>query len=305
MRQLDIDDVASPSGLADAPTLAYRRRPVSLAKVAASAATQMSAFKNGRRLTVSLVIPAKNEARNLATVLANIPSCVDELILVDGQSSDVTQMMARSCRPDIHIIDEPAPGKGHALRAGFAAASEDLIIAIDADGSMDPQEIPQMVYFLEHGFDFVKGSRFVAGGGSLDITALRRLGNRGLMLLANRLYRMQMTDLCYGFFGFHRKYLAHLNLRSEGFEIETEITVRAAQAGLRIAELPSLEMPRRSGRSNLNSVSDGLRVLKTMLEERKVPVKKAHPGGVDADMSDEAKSPGPGVRYSIVSPDGR
>ena len=220
------------------------------------------------RSSVSLIIPAKNEARNLATVLDHLPDCVDEVILVDGQSSDVTQMMALTCRPDIRIIDEPAAGKGNALRAGFNAARNEVIVAMDADGSMLPEEIPQIVYFLDHGFDFVKGSRFVGGGGSLDITPLRKLGNKGLMMLANHFFETQMTDLCYGFFGFRRQYLDHLGLTSEGFEIETELTVRAVTSGLRIAEVPSLEMPRRSGSSNLHSVRDGIRVLRTLLQER-------------------------------------
>ena len=222
------------------------------------------------RATTSLVIPARNEARNLPHVLAHLPSCLDEVILVDGCSSDVTQLMAKQCRPDIRIVNEPRRGKGIALRSGFAAARGDFIIAMDADGSMSPEEIPLFIYFLEHGFDFVKGSRFVAGGGSLDITTLRRLGNRGLMAAANVLYRTHITDLCYGFFGFRCQFLEPLDLHSSGFEIETEITIRALQCGLRMAELPSLEMPRRAGRSNLHALRDGQRVLRTLVAERQL-----------------------------------
>ncbi|MDP9091641.1 MAG: glycosyltransferase family 2 protein [Actinomycetota bacterium] len=220
------------------------------------------------RSTVTLVIPARNEARNLSIVLENLPSCVDEVILVDGMSSDATKLMALSCRPDIQIINEPARGKGHALRAGFDAARGDIVIAMDADGSMLPHEIPRILFFLDHGYDFVKGSRFVGGGGSLDISLIRKLGNRGLLMIANRLFDVQLTDLCYGYFGFRRKYLGHLGLISGGFEIETELTVRAITSGLRIAEVPSVELPRRSGRSNLRSVRDGIRVLRILLRER-------------------------------------
>jgi cellulose synthase/poly-beta-1,6-N-acetylglucosamine synthase-like glycosyltransferase len=219
------------------------------------------------RPTVSLVIPAKNEARNLASVLEEIPGCVNEVILVDGQSSDSTRLMATSCYPGVRIITDPEMGKGNALRAGFQAARGDIIVAIDADGSMDPREIPSFLYFLENGYDFVKGSRFIGGGGSLDITLFRRVGNRALLMVANHLFPVQLTDLCYGFFAFRRKYLEHLDLSSTGFEIETELTVRAVQAGMRIAEVPSLEMPRRSGRSSLRSVPDGYRVLQTLLRE--------------------------------------
>ena len=221
-----------------------------------------------RQPTVSLVIPARNEARNLAAVLRVVPPRVGEVILVDGRSTDVTKLMAQSCRPDIRIISEDPPGKGHALRAGFAAARGDIIVAMDADGSMAPEEIPNFVYFLEHGFDFVKGSRFVAGGGSLDLTPVRRVGNRALLAVANTLFQTKLTDLCYGYFAFYRKYLDHLDLMSSGFEIETELTIRAVLAGLRIAEIPSMEMPRRSGRSSLRSFPDGARVLRTILRER-------------------------------------
>ena len=244
--------------------------------------------------TVSLVIPARNEARNLAGVLENLPDCVTEVILVDGKSSDVTMLMALTHRPDIRIITEPAPGKGHALRAGFDAAHGDVIIAMDADGSMLPSEIPQILYFLDHGYDFVKGSRFIGGGGSLDITPFRKLGNRGLLMLANRFFDVQLTDLCYGFFGFRRAYLGHLGLTSSGFEIETELTIRAITSGLRIAELPSIELPRRSGSSNLNSVRDGIRVLRMLLRERSGSITRelpAHPITQAAQAAQAAQTP--------------
>jgi glycosyltransferase involved in cell wall biosynthesis len=226
--------------------------------------------------TVSLVIPTMNEARNLATVLDHVPDAVSEVILVD-RSSDVTETMATSCIPDVRIIEEPLPGKGNALRAGFAAAQGDIIVAMDADGSMSPSEIPNLLYLLEHGFDFVKGSRFIVGGGSLDITPLRRAGNRGLVILANHLYRTQLTDLCYGFFAFRRQYLDQLDLRSTGFEIETEITARAVLVGLRVTEAPSMELPRRSGVSNLHTFKDGMRVLRALIHEKERA--KREPGG--------------------------
>lgn len=219
-------------------------------------------------ISTSVVIPARNEARNLGWVLDNLPEWVNEVILVDGHSTDATIEMARACRPDIRIVFEGRPGKGAALRAGFEAATGDAIVMLDADGSMSPTELPRFVHFLEQGYDFVKGSRFVAGGGSFDITPFRRLGNRGLMTLMSALYRERITDLCYGFIAFHRRYLPFLALQTDGFEIETEMVLRAIKMGLRMAEVPSLELPRRSGRSNLHAVGDGLRVLRTAIGER-------------------------------------
>jgi glycosyltransferase involved in cell wall biosynthesis len=217
--------------------------------------------------TVSLVIPVRNEARNIAWVLEQIADDVDEIVLVDGNSTDATLITARRYRPDIKVVPQTGAGKGCALRTGFLAATGDIIVMMDADGSMAPQEIRHYLHFLANGYDFVKGSRFIGGGGSLDITRFRRLGNRFLLAVFNALYGAELTDLCYGFCAFHRRYLELLNLSATGFEIEAEMTVRAMQAGLRIAEVPSLEMPRRTGESNLHAIRDGLRVLKTVVRQ--------------------------------------
>jgi glycosyltransferase involved in cell wall biosynthesis len=225
--------------------------------------------ENGEKVSVSLVIPARNEAANIAGVLEQIPASVNEVILVDGQSTDATLITARWCRPDLRIVSQERTGKGDALRAGFMATTGDVIVMIDADGSMSPREISHFLYFLSNGFDLVKGSRFMGGGSSLDITPLRRVGNWALMCLVNRLYDTHLTDLCYGFCAFHRRYLDHLGLTSTGFEIEAEITVTAVRAGLRIAEVPSVELPRRSGHSNLHVIRDGFRVLGCVLRHRR------------------------------------
>jgi glycosyltransferase involved in cell wall biosynthesis len=220
------------------------------------------------RHTVSLVVPAHNEARNIPWVFAQIPSCVDEVILVDGESSDATLRMASHCLPTVRSVPQRGAGKGNALRTGFQAATGDYVVMLDADGSMWPGEIPHYLHFLDNGYDFVKGSRFVAGGGSLDLTRIRSLGNRTLLAVVNRLYDAVLTDLCYGYCAFRRSFLDELDLRSTGFEIEAEMVAHALRSGLRIAEVPSLELPRRSGRSHLHAVSDGRRVLRTLLAER-------------------------------------
>ena len=220
------------------------------------------------RHTVSLVVPARNEARNIPWVFEQIPSCVDEVVLVDGDSHDATLRMAAHCLPNVRSVPQRGAGKGNALRTGFAAATGEYVVMLDADGSMSPGEIPHYLHFLDNGYDFVKGSRFVAGGGSLDLTVIRSLGNRALLAVVNRLYDTVLTDLCYGYCAFRRSFLDELDLRSTGFEIEAEMIAHALRSGLRIAEVPSLELPRRSGRSHLHAVSDGRRVLRTLLAER-------------------------------------
>jgi glycosyltransferase involved in cell wall biosynthesis len=218
--------------------------------------------------TLSVVIPTLNEERNIAWVLRRLPAIVDEVILVDGRSTDNTIEAARAVRRDVRVVLETQPGKGAALRAGFAAATGDYIVMIDADGSMDPAEIVRFVDALEDGCDFVKGSRFTQGGGTADISRIRQLGNDALRRAVNLLYRTNFTDLCYGFIGFRRARLDALRLDAQGFEIETEMIARAVVASLRIAEVPSFEAERRFGESNLRAWRDGRRALATLLHER-------------------------------------
>lgn len=227
------------------------------------------------RPTVSAVIPALNEAQNIEWVLARLPSCVDEVLVVDGRSTDGTIEVARRARPDARIVHELSPGKGTALRAGFDAARGDYVVMLDADGSMEPGEIPRHVALLDEGFDLVKGSRFVDGGGTTDISRLRALGNFGLLGIANRVYGCRFTELCYGYMAFRRDLLPRLQLNADGFEIETQIVAHAVLAGLRVAEVASFEAPRRSGESNLRTFRDGSRVARELWRARRRDFSKA------------------------------
>jgi hypothetical protein len=139
---------------------------------------------------------------------------------------------------------------------------------LDADGSADPAEIPRFVETLLAGNDFAKGSRFIKGGGSHDITRIRRAGNDGLIWLVNILFGTRFSDLCYGYNVFWRHCLDHIEIDSNGFEIETLINIRMHLAGLKIAEVPSIEYQRIHGLSNLNAIRDGWRILKLILQER-------------------------------------
>ncbi len=216
---------------------------------------------------ISVVIPALNEANNLPHVLPYIPDWVDEVLLVDGRSTDHTIEVARDLRPDIQVIHQDGNGKGNALRCGFSAATGDIIVMMDADGSTNPLEIPAYVAMLVAGADFVKGSRFLQGGGSEDITPVRRIGNWALLFLVRTAFNCQYSDLCYGYNAFWRRHLAHLNPDVDGFEIETSLNLRALKAGLNIAEIPSFEAKRIHGKSHLRTFPDGWRVLKTIFIE--------------------------------------
>jgi hypothetical protein len=217
---------------------------------------------------VSLVVPAVNEGPNIPWVLERIPDLVDEIILVDGYSNDDTVEAALRARPDTRVVPQRARGKGSALRTGFAAATGDYIVMMDADGSMNPAEIELFVKALDHGYDFVKGSRHLPGGGSDDLTVLRNLGNYALKKSVNMMFFVPFTDLCYGYAAFRRSCLESLALTAHGFEIETEMAIRAVKSNLKIAEVPSHEAIRRHGLSNLSALRDGQRVLRTLVRER-------------------------------------
>ena len=218
-------------------------------------------------LPVSIVIPARNEAKNLYHFLPSIPANIGEVILIDGHSTDDTIAVAQKLRPDIRIIRQVGKGKGDAMRVGFAACTQDVIVMLDGDGSADPAEIPRFVKALAQGYDFAKGSRFIKGGGSGDITPLRRAGNYALCGLVNLLFREHFSDLCYGYNVFRRDCLDRIVLDCTGFEIEAQLCLRVQKAGLKIVEVPSMESRRIHGQSNLRTFYDGWRILNVILHE--------------------------------------
>ena len=243
---------------------------------------------------ISVIVPTYNEAKNLPHVFGMLPDNLHEVVVVDGRSVDGTIETALSLRPDVVIVRQNRRGKGNAMACGFAAATGDILVMLDADGSADPREIPRFVEALTSGADFAKGTRFKHGGGSSDITPLRAWGNRWLNRVANALFGTDYSDLCYGYNAFWAHCLPVLELDAsdvvgrvdklwgDGFEIETIINTRMAKAKLSIHEVPSFEFSRLHGQSNLNTWRDGFRVLRALLIERlngagrTVPVERNH-----------------------------
>ncbi len=279
---------------------------------------------------VSVVVPTRNEARNLEVVLpaiAAVRPVVHEIIVVDGNSVDGTIETAQRVLPWVKVITQTRKGKGNAMACGFAAATGDVIVMFDADGSADPAEIPAFVRALVAGADFAKGSRFVRGGGSDDITLLRKTGNAGLNGVANALFGTSYTDLCYGYNAFWTDLLPALDLPDislpspsqggmlwgDGFEIETVLNCRVAAAGMKITEVPSMERERIFGQTNLRTFADGTRVLRTLAAEHRRALRKraervrmeeqsralTPPGGFPAVPPAD---PAPSVRRSTGAP---
>ncbi|QDY76044.1 glycosyltransferase family 2 protein [Streptomyces qinzhouensis] len=231
---------------------------------------------------VSVVIPAMNEAQNLPHVFKTLPDWIHEVVLVDGNSTDDTVEVARQLWPDVKVVTQEGKGKGDALISGFAACTGDIIVMVDADGSADGNEIVSYVSALVSGADFAKGSRFANGGGTDDMTFIRKLGNRVLCATVNAKFGARYTDLCYGYNAFWKHCLDDISLDCTGFEIETLMNIRVVKAGLRVQEVPSHEYVRIHGVSNLSAVRDGLRVLRVILKEKGVTRadRRRAPGGL-------------------------
>jgi glycosyltransferase involved in cell wall biosynthesis len=221
---------------------------------------------------VSVVIPALNEAESLPHVLPLIPELVDEVIIVDGASTDGTIEVAQNIRPDVKIAFQDRRGKGAALRAGFAAATGDIVVHLDADGSTDPREITSFVQTLLAGADYAKGTRFGRGGGSDDITPLRRLGNWSFVALANGLFGSRFTDITYGYNALWRRHHELLAPEIDGWAHEIIGNIRAHRRGLKVVEVASLEAPRVAGEAKLSTFSAGWTILKAIVGERFRPL---------------------------------
>jgi GT2 family glycosyltransferase len=221
-------------------------------------------------LDATVVIPTLNEERSISELLLSLRKAgFSHILVIDGNSKDQTVEIAK--RYGVEVIYQNGRGKGAALVQAFGHEylQGDLIVMMDADGSMNPDELPAFIEALEIGNDVAKGSRNLNGGGSEDMSLVRRIGNTFFVVLTNLLWSANYTDLCYGFAVFKKDAIRKLypNLRSKNFEIETEIFIKAKKYGLRIAEVPSIERRRKHGKSNLKALEDGLRILLTIVRE--------------------------------------
>jgi glycosyltransferase involved in cell wall biosynthesis len=220
---------------------------------------------------VAVIIPTLNEEKGVGSTLRKLIDVLGSpvLLLIDGNSMDGTVKIAKDCGAE--VIFQNGRGKGAALRQAlnYEGLDGDIIIIIDADGSMDPKEVPMFIEAMELGADVVKGSRFLPNGYSEDMDLIRKVGNKIMLLLVNFIWSTNYTDLCYGFMAFRRESLKKLSsrLNSTNFEIEAEICIKAQKLGLKVVEVPSVELRRGYGRSHLNTFRDGFLILLRVLRE--------------------------------------
>ena len=213
---------------------------------------------------VSIVIPTLNEENNIRILLSQLDAKNYEVIVVDGNSSDKTVEIAGKFGARVLHSEK---GKGEALRIGMAHAKGSIIITMDADLSHRISELNLLAEAIKSGYDICMGSRFIMGGGTDDMPIYRKLGNKFFVWLVNLIWGTNYSDLCYGYRSFRRDVIKKLKLESDGFGIETEISIKAAKKKLKVIEIPSYEKKRVHGEGKLRSVADGWTILKRILKE--------------------------------------
>ena len=228
-------------------------------------------FKSGegKNRQITVIIPTLNEEKSIADLIKELNiGGFSNILVIDGNSTDCTAQIAKEL--GVNVIFQNGKGKGDALRQAFSyKALSDWVVMLDADGSMNPVEILSFLEPLKNGVDVVKGSRFLPEGFSEDMTFFRKIGNKFFIFLVNLIWGAKYTDLCYGYAAFKKESLHKMypHLKSKNFEIEAEIFIKAKKLGLRVEEVPSIELRRRFGKSNLDAFGDGFKILQTIIRE--------------------------------------
>lgn len=220
--------------------------------------------------SVSVVIPAFNEEKNIDDVLVRTYKAMElcslpyEIILVDDGSSDRTRELA--CRHKVTVVQNEAnEGKGAAFKRGFVHAQGDIIVTMDADGSHDPDDISRLIVPILRGASVVLGTRFGTREGKESTRKLHVLGNDLINIAILLVTGKRVTDSQTGFRAFRRSVLEQIEITSSGYQVESELTVKALRNGNIVEEVPINIRKRTNGNSHVNPLTDGLRILKTVI----------------------------------------
>jgi dolichol-phosphate mannosyltransferase len=200
---------------------------------------------------VAVVISAKNEAPSIGDIIDRTwPHC-DDLIVVDGHSTDGTAEIALA--HGARVVTDNGKGKGDAIRVGIAAVGCEVIVFMDGDGSHDPADIPRLVAPIKQGkADLVIGSRGMGGSDELhgDVEKLLRMVGSDLILIGiNLRWKQNLTDSQNGFRAIRADVARSLGLSENITTIEQEMTMKCLREGCRVLEVPTHEYARRYGRS--------------------------------------------------------
>ena len=200
---------------------------------------------------LSIIIPAKNEEKNIKEIIARCRKFSDEIIVIDGHSKDKTRDVAKSMGAQVFLDNKK--GKGDAIRVGIAKAKNDILVFIDADGSHDADDIPSIIRpILDGKADHVSGSRMKGGSDELHgdlLKFIRMVGSDIITLGINYRFGADLTDSQNGFRAIKRDVARALDLKENITTIEQEMVIKTLKGGYRIQEVPSHEYARKHGSS--------------------------------------------------------
>jgi len=224
--------------------------------------------------TVSVIIPAYNEEKTVGTLVQRVNRVLRdlalpyEIIVVDDGSTDETARVA-SQSGALLVSNGVNRGKGHSLCMGIEKAMGSLVVTMDADGSHQPEDIPKLLFPIlknDPPTDAVIGSRFLGELEESGMSKLHFVGNKLINLVIRILTGQSVTDSQSGFRAYRHEIFDSTKVESMGFEIETELTVKALINGFVLREVPIMCMSRVDSDSRLNTFRDGLTIFRTIFE---------------------------------------
>ena len=200
---------------------------------------------------ISIIIPARNEAKNIEDIIIKCREFSDDIIVIDGHSLDETPQIAS--RIGARVYTDNKKGKGEAIRLGITKAEKEVIVFIDADGSHDPGDIPELVRPIFEGrADHVSGSRMRGGSDELHgdfAKFIRMMGSDIITLGINYRFGVELTDSQNGFRAIRKSVALSLGLKENITTIEQEMVIKTLKGGYRLLEVPAHEYARKYGTS--------------------------------------------------------
>lgn len=216
---------------------------------------------------VSLLVYAKNEIDGLRLVLPKIrPEWYDEMIIIDGHSTDGSLEYARE--KGYTVYEQEEGFWAGAYKEGHKRATGDILIDFSPDGNSVPELVPQLVAKIREGYDMVIASRYTGGAKSEDDTLLTRFGNALFTGLVNFLFRAHYTDVLVIYRAYRKSLLRETGLdRKLDHAFTTQVSIRAARLGKKVADIPGDEPKRVGGVPKMNVIRDGLLDLLLIIKE--------------------------------------
>lgn len=218
-----------------------------------------------RKILVSIIIPVFNEEQTVGDIVTRTNKILEkleithEVLVVDDGSWDKSADIAQA--KNARVFREIHRGKGFALRSGFRNAKGKIVVTLDADGSHKPEEIPLILqHLIEDRADFVVGSRFSDPTNKTKIPKINRIGNRLFNNLTRYLTGVNISDSQSGYRAIRASLIKRMNLKSHGYEMESEMLIKALKMGARVAEIPISFDQRTVGNSKLDPLRDGTRI---------------------------------------------